>query len=140
MSTFLTIDHIQLAIPPAGEAAARSFFVDLLGMSEEDKPQELKPRGGCWFRAGKVHIHCGVESPFQPQRKAHPAILVTDLDSLAQTITRANLPIRWDDTVPGRKRFYTDDPFGNRIEFIAAGVGFSQQLQPLIDNSPSKTT
>jgi catechol 2,3-dioxygenase-like lactoylglutathione lyase family enzyme len=135
----LAIDHIQLAMPPAGEAAARTFFVGLLGMSEEDKPQELKTRGGCWFRGGKVHIHCGVESPFQPQRKAHPAILVTDLDSLAQTIGRANLPIRWDDTVPGRKRFYTDDPFGNRIEFIAAGNGFSEHLQPLMDNSQSKT-
>jgi hypothetical protein len=64
---------------------------------------------------------------------------VIDLDSLAQPITPANLPICWDDTVPGSKQFYTDDPLGNRIEFIAAVDGFSEKLQPLIDNSQSTT-
>jgi hypothetical protein len=64
--TLLAIDHIQLAMPPGGEPAARDFFVGVLGMSEERKPEQLAARGGCWFRAGKVHIHCGIESPFQP--------------------------------------------------------------------------
>ena len=131
------IDHIQLAIPPGGEAAARNFFVGVLGMSEEQKPEQLAARGGCWFRAGCVHIHCGVESPFQPQRKAHPALLVADLDGLARTVEAARSPVRWDDTVPGRRRFYTEDPFGNRIEFVATGCGFSEQLQPLAGEAGS---
>ena len=127
----LAIDHVQIAIPPGGEPAARAFFVGLLGMSEEQKPEALAPRGGCWFRAGRVHLHCGVESPFRPQRKAHVAVLVGDADALAGKFAGAGSPVRWDETVEGRRRFYADDPFGNRLEFIAAGDGFSERPQPL---------
>jgi hypothetical protein len=128
----LAIDHIQIAIPPDGEPAARAFFIGLLNMSEEEKPAALALRGGCWFRAGRVHVHCGVESPFQPQRKAHPAFLVNDLDALVERLTKAGSPLRWDESVAGRRRFYTDDPFGNRLEFISAGHGFSERMQPLV--------
>ena len=134
----LSIDHFQLAIPPGGEAAARTFFVEVLGMSEEVKPEPLAARGGCWFRAGRVHLHCGVESPFQPQRKAHVALLVRDLDALARRLTDARVPVRWDESVPDRRRFYADDPFGNRMEFVASGCGFSERLQPLVrEGEPS---
>jgi|SRR5688572_1819320 len=127
----LAIDHVQIAIPPGGEPAARVFFVGLLGMSEEEKPESLASRGGCWFRAGGVHLHCGVESPFQPQRKAHAAFLVSDLDALVEKLAEGGSPVRWDESVAGRRRFYTDDPFGNRLEFISSGHGFSERLQPL---------
>jgi hypothetical protein len=128
----LSIDHVQLAMPPGGEGDARAFFVGVLGMAEEVKPEELASRGGCWFRAGRVHLHCGVESPFQPQCKAHIAFLVEDLNGLAEKLTAANCPVRWDETVKDRRRFYTDDPFGNRLEFIASGCGFSERIQPLV--------
>ena len=128
----LSIDHIQLAMPPGGEEAARAFFVGVLGMAEEMKPEALAGRGGCWFRGGRVHLHCGVESPFQPQRKAHAAILAEDLDGLAAKLAAANCPVRWDETVKDRRRFYTDDPFGNRLEFIASGDEFSEQRVPLV--------
>ena len=127
----LAIDHVQIAIPPGGEPAARGFFVGLLGMSEEEKPASLASRGGCWFRAARVHLHCGVESPFQPQRKAHAAFLVSDLNALVEKLAEAGSPIRWDESVAGRRRLYTDDPFGNRLEFISSGHGFSERLQPL---------
>jgi catechol 2,3-dioxygenase-like lactoylglutathione lyase family enzyme len=129
------IDHVQIAIPPGGEPAARAFFVGLLGMSEEEKPEALAARGGCWFRMGRVHLHCGVESPFQPQRKAHAAFLISDLDALVEKLAKAGSPIRWDETVAGRRRFYTDDPFGNRLEFISSGHGFSERLQPLLSKA-----
>lgn len=127
----LAIDHVQMAIPPGGERAARALFVGVLGMSEEAKPEALALRGGCWFRAGRVHLHCGVESPFQPQRKAHAAFLVNDLDGLVEKLAKAGSPTRWDESVAGRRRFSTDDPFGNRLEFILSGHGFSERLQPL---------
>jgi extradiol dioxygenase family protein len=128
----LSIDHVQLAIPSGGEAAAREFFVGVLGMAEEMKPEALASRGECWFRSGRVHLHCGVESPFQPQRKAHVAIVVEELDGLAEKLAAANCPVRWDETVKDRRRFYTDDPFGNRLEFIASGDGFSEGRVPLV--------
>jgi GNAT superfamily N-acetyltransferase len=134
-ATMLAVDHFQLAIPPGGEPAARRFFVGVLGMAEEQKPAPLASRGGCWFRAGGVHLHCGVESPFQPQRKAHPAFLVNDLDALADALASAGVTLRWDESVPDRRRFYADDPFGNRQEFMAAADDFSRRLQPLVSQT-----
>ena len=75
--------HVQLAIPPGTEDQARSFYVDVLGMTEVQKPSVLAARGGLWIRADKLEIHLGVETDFRPARKAHPGILVADLDALA---------------------------------------------------------
>jgi hypothetical protein len=90
-------------------------------MTELPKPPALAARGGCWFRSGLTELHIGIENSFHPARKAHPGLLVADLDALAHDLTRRGLPVRWDDTIPGRRRFHTDDPHGNRLEFIAAG-------------------
>jgi catechol 2,3-dioxygenase-like lactoylglutathione lyase family enzyme len=118
------IDHVQLAIPPQGEDAARAFYRDLLGMTELVKPPVLAARGGCWFRSGEepgaVEIHLGVEDPFTAAKKSHPGLLVHDLDRLAAVLSEHGYPVRWDDLIPGRKRFHSDDPHGNRLEFIQA--------------------
>ena len=123
----MLLDHVQLAMPPGGEPQATRFFVDLLGMTEVEKPQALRSRGGCWFCSGSTQLHIGVEAEFSPQRKAHPAFCVTDLDSLAEQLVAAGSEVIWDTALPDRKRFYTADPFGNRIEFILCGDGFSQR-------------
>lgn len=96
-------------------------------MVEEEKPESLRSRGGVWFRAGSVVAHCGVETPFTPQKKAHPAFCVADLDALSLQLTDAGYPVIWDDTLPDRRRFYTEDPFGNRIEFLQDEDGFAQR-------------
>jgi extradiol dioxygenase family protein len=62
------LDHVQLAAPPGGEAQARRFFGELLGLAE---------------------------------------------------LEAAGAPVRWDDELPGARRFYTADPFGNRLELLA---------------------
>lgn len=124
---FTRLDHIQLAMPPGEEARAREFWGGLLGMQEEEKPGPLASRGGCWFRAGAVILHLGVEKDFAPQRKAHPAFCVRDLDGLAARLTTAGYPVTWDEALPERRRFYTADPFGNRIELIRDGDGFGQK-------------
>jgi hypothetical protein len=78
----------------------------------------LAARGGCWFRGDGIEIHLGVEADFRPARKAHPAVLVDGLDALADRLGRHGVDVRWDDEFPGHRRFYADDPFGNRIEFL----------------------
>jgi catechol 2,3-dioxygenase-like lactoylglutathione lyase family enzyme len=111
-------DHVQVAIPRGGEPAAREFYGGLLAMTELPKPAALAARGGCWFRSGAAVLHLGVEEPFVPAQKAHPAFLVSDLDGLQATLTAAGLPCqRADGEIPGVTRFHTADPFGNRIEF-----------------------
>ena len=115
---FARLHHMQLAMPADGEAVARAFFVDVLGMQEVAKPPELAPRGGAWFRSGEVELHLGVDEDFRPARKAHPGILVTDLDDLVRRLADAGQDAAWDDRFPGFRRIYARDPFGNRLEFL----------------------
>ncbi|MDO8310217.1 MAG: VOC family protein [Actinomycetota bacterium] len=112
------LHHVQLAIPPGGEDACRHFWGALLGLSEVDKPAVLAARGGCWFRGGGLEVHLGVEPGFGPARKAHPGILVTDLDAVVARLATGGVPVSWDGDFPGHRRCYADDPFGNRLEFL----------------------
>ncbi len=96
-------------------------------MVEDDKPFPLSERGGCWFRSGHTIVHLGIEAGFEPQKKAHPAFLVANLERLATRLVQEGYAVRWDEALPDRHRFYTSDPFGNRIEFLADGDGFSQR-------------
>jgi catechol 2,3-dioxygenase-like lactoylglutathione lyase family enzyme len=110
--------HVQLAMPPGGEDAARAFYGGLLGMEETPKPAALQARGGVWFRAAAQELHLGVEADFRPARKAHPALAVDHLDRLRRHLERHGIATRDDVTVPNRSRFYCEDPFGNRLEFV----------------------
>lgn len=115
------LDHVQVAIPLGAETAARDFYGELLGMTELPKPPALAARGGCWFSSGAAVLHLGVEDPFAPARKAHPAFLVDDLAALEAALASAGHDcVRTDGEIPGVRRFHTHDPFGNRIEFQQA--------------------
>jgi catechol 2,3-dioxygenase-like lactoylglutathione lyase family enzyme len=114
------LHHVQLAMPRGAEDRAREFFVGVLGMTELVKPPRLATRGGAWFGSGAVELHLGVEEPFQPARKAHPGVLVEDLDELADRLTSKDIQLMWDDDLPGFRRIYVSDPFGNRLEFLQA--------------------
>ncbi len=127
MPVITGLDHVLLAMPAGGEEAARAFYGGLLGLEELPKPGPLAGRGGCWFAAGGLQLHLGVEGPFAPARKAHPALLVADLEGLIAILRAAGVPLRADDADVGRRRVYAEDPFGNRLELIADGDGFSQR-------------
>jgi catechol 2,3-dioxygenase-like lactoylglutathione lyase family enzyme len=115
---FDRLHHMQLAMPAGGEAAARDFFAGVLGMTEIGKPPVLAARGGAWFRASGVELHLGVEEGFQPARKGHPGMLVTDLDDIVARLASAGQEVGWDADFPGFRRAYAHDPFGNRLEFL----------------------
>ncbi|WAA11872.1 VOC family protein [Fervidibacillus halotolerans] len=112
------IDHVQLAGPKGCEDQARKFFVDILNFEEEEKPETLKSRGGVWFKKGDIHIHIGIEDPFTPAKKAHPAFEVKNIEKLKSHLIENEIKIIVDDKLPGASRFYTSDPFGNRLEFL----------------------
>ncbi|GMN03063.1 VOC family protein [Erythrobacter sp. MTPC3] len=115
--TVIGIDHVQLAIPAGGEDAMRTFFCDLLGMIEVPKPSNLSP-SGLWLKGGAAHLHVGVDPHFKPASKAHPAFLVADLATLRTRLEAAGYETRDDKPVDGYTRFFTADPFGNRIELM----------------------
>ncbi len=114
----VALDHVQIAMPTGREPEAREFYRDTLGIPEVQKPAGLAGRGGAWFESGQVKIHLGVEDEFRPAKKAHPALLVTDLDQLVATLSSKGYVVTDDRNLSGVKRAFTHDPFGNRIELI----------------------
>ncbi|MGW7572580.1 VOC family protein [Streptomyces sp. NPDC054765] len=126
------LDHIQLAAPPGTEDALRTYYADLLGMTEVPKPPALAARdgdtsrssealsGGCWFEAGTARLHLGIDPDHHPSAKAHPGIRVHDIDAFATRLTAGGATVTWDDRLPGHRRFYSADPAGNRLEFLEA--------------------
>lgn len=118
--SFYGIDHIQLAAPEGCEDEARNFFAKLLGWTEIPKPENLRKRGGVWFQCGIHQVHIGVQKDFVPATKAHPAFQVSQLDELQTYLANHNIQTIPDDARDdeGVKRFYLNDPFGNRLEFL----------------------
>jgi catechol 2,3-dioxygenase-like lactoylglutathione lyase family enzyme len=114
----MRLDHVQLSIPKGAEDQCRPFWTTFLGLAEIAKPAGLAGRGGAWFKGDGAEVHIGVEEGFRPAKKAHPAFVTGDLDGLAERLSEAGHPVRWDYTIVGRKRFFTEDPVGNRIEII----------------------
>ena len=121
----MRLHHVQVACPRGGEDVVRRFYGEALGLPEVAKPEELAERGGCWFRhAAGAEIHVGVEEPFVPARKAHPAILldsVTELEATGALLESMGYDVDRSqrDTFPGYVRFHTFDPHGNRVELLA---------------------
>jgi catechol 2,3-dioxygenase-like lactoylglutathione lyase family enzyme len=118
MARLVGIEHVQLAMPPGGEEAARGFYSGLLGLTEVPKPPVLAARGGCWFEGPGVKVHLGVEADFRPAKKAHPALLVDELMALTAELAAAGITVIPDTDPPGTARAYVSDPFDNRIELI----------------------
>jgi 8-oxo-dGTP diphosphatase len=118
-----TLAHVQLAAPPGCEPQARRFFGELLALPELPKPEALRARGGVWFGLGDQQLHVGVEAAFAPARKAHPALRLREdeLDAVAVRLGAAGAQVTWDAELAGVRRFSTADPWGNRLELIAAG-------------------
>lgn len=116
--TFEGIDHIQMTMPKGEENKAREFYGNVLGLKEISKPENLRGRGGCWFICGNQEIHMSVQEDHIPPKKAHPGLIVKNSEKLRQKLISLNLVIKEEPPIEGRTRFFVNDPFGNRIEFI----------------------
>ncbi len=116
--SILKIDHVQVAAPAGKEREAIVFYTGILGMQELEKPEALKGRGGAWFRFGDQQLHVGVEEPFSPAKKAHPAFRVAGYEELKTHLLVNKVEVKEDDSIPGVERFFVFDPFGNRLEFL----------------------
>ena len=98
----------------------RDFWGAVVGLTEVAKPERLRARGGAWFRSGRLEVHVGIEDDFAPARTAHPGIAVGDVEALAASVAASGAPVSWDHNIPGLRRFHTNDPVGNRVEFQQA--------------------
>ncbi|MGG2016767.1 VOC family protein [Bacillus sp. S10(2024)] len=116
--SYIGIDHVQLAAPAGSEMEARTFFGKILGMQEITKPLNLAKRGGVWFTCGKHQLHIGIQKDFSPALKAHPAFHINNLAALHDHLIKNGIVVKKEEPLEGAIRFFVDDPFGNRIEFI----------------------
>jgi catechol 2,3-dioxygenase-like lactoylglutathione lyase family enzyme len=114
------IDHIQLAIPPNSEDLARLFYGEILGLREKPKPEHLVNRGGIWFEQDDLKLHLGIDRNFCPAKKAHPGLLVEDLDELVSRCEKSGYMVEAGEGVESYRQVYVTDPFGNRIELLEA--------------------
>jgi catechol 2,3-dioxygenase-like lactoylglutathione lyase family enzyme len=113
----LRIDHVQISYPPGGDAEIRRFYGELLGCHEVPKPEAMRVRGGMWFAEG---LHLGVEPDMRPSQKAHVALIVDDFDAICARLVAAGCEFELALDQPDVRRGHTRDPFGNRIELVAA--------------------
>ena len=116
--SIIGVDHVQLAMPPGREARAREFYCGVLELPERPKPPELAARGGCWFESESVKIHLGVEQDFRPSAKAHPGLLVGDLDRVLNRCREKGFQATEPELIEATRRAFVRDPFGNRIELM----------------------
>ena len=112
------IQHVQLAMPAGEEGAARRFYSGLLEIPEVAKPPDLARRGGVWFESDRVKVHLGIDPDFRPARKAHPGLLVQNLNELLGKLRVAGVQIVEAEPLTGYSHVYIADPFGNRIELM----------------------
>ncbi|EDL63126.1 VOC family protein [Bacillus sp. SG-1] len=112
------LDHIQLAAPAGSEDRERQFYGKVLGMKEMEKPEKLKAGGGCWFHCGNQELHIGVETDFSPALKAHPGIVVKNIEAVRSRLEENGYEVKEDTKIEDRKRIFVNDPFGNRVEFL----------------------
>lgn len=116
--TIIGLDHVQLAMPAGQEETARKFYGGLLGLAEVPKPASLAGEGGAWFENGAARIHLGVDPEFRPAKKAHPGLLVDDLDAMRRRLQDAGFEVVPAAPVGGYVRCHVRDPFGNRLELM----------------------
>ncbi|GAA1297635.1 VOC family protein [Streptomyces javensis] len=112
------LDHVQLAAPPGSETALRAYYGGVLGLAEVPKPPALAANGGLWFARGQVQLHLGIDPDFRPSHKAHPGLRVVGLEAFAARLAGHGAQVVWDGKLPGHRRFYSEDPVGNRLEFL----------------------
>jgi catechol 2,3-dioxygenase-like lactoylglutathione lyase family enzyme len=116
------LEHVQLAIPSDSEDRCDEFYVGLLLFTTLEKPPILAARGGRWYQRDEAVLHLGVEEPFLPAKKAHPAFSIDDYDGVIVRLKHAGVTVRLDDSIPGVRRCHVDDPVGNRIELVDSGI------------------
>jgi catechol 2,3-dioxygenase-like lactoylglutathione lyase family enzyme len=114
----IALNHVQLAMPKGEEAQAEDFYCGVLGFDRVEKPPHLAARGGCWFHSNGVHLHLGIDDQFVAARKAHPGFVVDNLSEVRRRLEAIGSPVVWDTQIDGFERFYTSDPFGNRLEIM----------------------
>ena len=115
------LDHVAVTAPHELEDEVVSWYRTVLGLEQVDKPPEAGVTGA-WLRAGDQEVHISID-PQNPSQKPHFCLIVDDFDGAVDALRAASCHIEQASAIPGRRRFFTRDPAGNRLEIAAWGDG-----------------
>lgn len=116
----IRLQHASLPVPAGAQEAVRAFYGGVLGLEEKPCPRSLAGRGLVWFAAGdgEMELHF-IPDPLRPHpdESRHICLEVEDVESYRRRLVEAGHEIIEAETIPNRPRFFSRDPFGNRVEF-----------------------
>jgi catechol 2,3-dioxygenase-like lactoylglutathione lyase family enzyme len=111
------LDHVQITAPEELIDEVLEYYRDCLRLEPLEKPEGARPEGG-WFRIGEGQLHVSVD-PHNPSKAAHFGIVVDDFVEVVDRLRECGVHIEQAEQIPGRRRCYTRDPAGNRIEIMS---------------------
>ena len=113
----MSLEHVSVTTPQDLEEQVIDWYRTSLGLEPIEKPPGTRELGA-WFQIGDQQVHVTVDE-HNPPKAAHFGLIVDDFDEVVTGLRAAGSHIEQARSIPGRRRFYTRDPAGNRIEIIA---------------------
>jgi catechol 2,3-dioxygenase-like lactoylglutathione lyase family enzyme len=113
----LGIDHVNVTTPEELESDVMEWYADVVGLERIDKPPGTRS-GGSWFRVGDQELHVSID-PHNPPKTAHFGIVVDDFEEIVSRLRAKGCHIEQAGAIAGRRRCYTRDPAGNRVEIVS---------------------
>lgn len=114
----IKLNHVNVTVPSALEAAAKHFYGSVLGLQQIPKPEGTRQNIGAWFEFGGGQLHLSIEDNVQNEAsERHVCYQVADAAGAELHLRNAGVEIIPDPRPPkGTTRFFLRDPGGNMIE------------------------
>lgn len=118
MSIF-RLQHTTIPMPQGGNDEARRFYGGVLGLSEKPVPPSLNADRIVWFSVSEDgdELHVLADEGVDPAKSGqHLCLVVSELESVRQTLIDDGIEIGEEPPIHNRPRFSFRDPFGNKVE------------------------
>ncbi len=117
----IRLQHASVPMTTGGNDQGRHFYGATLGLTEIPPPAVLGGDGFVWFAIGEsgdeIHLYTDESGPNSPGQ--HLCIQVDDPAAVREQLEANGYETSDTDVIPNRPRFFTHDPFGNRVEISA---------------------
>ncbi|HKO45167.1 MAG TPA: VOC family protein [Pyrinomonadaceae bacterium] len=114
----IKLHHVNVTVPAALEEAAKSFYGNVLGLKQIEKPDGPRKYVGAWYQIGKSQLHLSIEKePRNQDSNRHVCYSVLDVARALETVRAGGIEVVSEkQLVNGGSRFFVRDPAGNLIE------------------------
>lgn len=117
----IRLQHASVPMREGENDKGRHFYGETLGLTEITPPAVLGTERFVWYTIGdsgdEIHLYTDNRGPNSPAQ--HLCIQVEDPDGVRKKLAESGYETADTDVIPNRPRFFTTDPFGNRVEISA---------------------